>query len=363
MIILGAGITGLCAGYKTKGVIYEATKSPGGICMSYYLNGYRFERGGGHWIFGVDHDIWRFLREFGTFNHFQRDAGVYINKIFPYPIQNYFNQNDSPRKDTMKEWLYNSFGNDQCELFFYPFNEKYTDNLYNDIAPQDTYKNPIKSSGYNPEFIYPAEGLDSVITKLAYQLDIRYEKEVIKIDALNRMIYFSDGDSTRYDKLISTLPLNKMHRLLGYYLNEELPYNSTLVLNIGATPGRNMPKEHWLYIPYSRSGFHRVGFYTNVDSSFAPKNRISLYVEWAYNKVEPNIEEAVKELKDWGFINKVEVADVNTIDVAYTWGYPDCTDREDILSVLEGHGIKQIGRYGNWKFQGIAESIKEGLSC
>jgi len=35
-IILGAGITGLSAGWATAGTIYEATDKPGGICRSYY---------------------------------------------------------------------------------------------------------------------------------------------------------------------------------------------------------------------------------------------------------------------------------------------------------------------------------------
>jgi hypothetical protein len=28
---------------------------------------------------------------------------------------------------------------------------------------------------------------------------------------------------------------------------------------------------------------------------------------------------------------------------------------------LAEHGIHSIGRYGTWKFQGIAESVQEGL--
>lgn len=68
-VILGGGMTGLAAGYASGLPIYEASERPGGICSSYYSRpgdstsyaqppadgeAYRFELGGGHWIFGGD---------------------------------------------------------------------------------------------------------------------------------------------------------------------------------------------------------------------------------------------------------------------------------------------------------------------
>ena len=66
--ILGAGMTGLAAAMVSGLKVYEAQEVPGGICSSYYLKAnendplysvpedqeaYRFEIGGGHWIFGM----------------------------------------------------------------------------------------------------------------------------------------------------------------------------------------------------------------------------------------------------------------------------------------------------------------------
>ena len=366
-VILGAGITGLAAAYKTKGTVYEASGSPGGICRSYYENGYRFERGGGHWIFGADQEVLEFLDQFCLCKKYKRDAGVYINKVFPYPIQEYFKKPISMSPPgTMQYDLLQKFGDKLGKLFFFPFNEKYTVGLYKEIVLQDNYKNPVDNKGYNSEFIYPEKGLDALIDSLAIDIDIRYHKRVTSINPDEKMLYFEGGDSRRYDKLISTLPLNIMCNLLNVKTSDKLPYNSTIVLNIGATPGRNFPKEHWLYIPYSKSGFHRVGFYSNVDKSFAPKNRVSMYIEWAIrseDKVGVNGVQAIRELQDWGFINKLETSSIHNIDIAYTWRYPDSDDIENLLSMVEDCGIKQIGRYGRWKFQGIADSIKEGLQC
>ena len=66
-LILGAGFTGLAAGYATGWPVVEASDVPGGLGASYYMlpgapardplppddgEAYRFEVGGGHWIFG-----------------------------------------------------------------------------------------------------------------------------------------------------------------------------------------------------------------------------------------------------------------------------------------------------------------------
>jgi hypothetical protein len=67
-------------------------------------------------------------------------------------------------------------------------------------------------------------------------------------------------------------------------------------------------------------------------------------------------------LKGWGFIKEAEVLDANWIDVAYTWSWPESKWKQKALGILEDKGIYQCGRFGRWKFQGIAASINEGLT-
>jgi protoporphyrinogen oxidase len=148
-----------------------------------------------------------------------------------------------------------------------------------------------------------------------------------------------------------------------------------LVINIGAKRGERCPDDHWVYIPQSRAGFHRVGFYSNVDVTFLPlsarkaKERVSIYVEKAYlegqkpdkGEAKALCEAVVRELQEWGWIGEVEVVDPTWIEVAYTWSWPGSRWREKALKTLEEQGIYQIGRFGRWVCQGIAESIKDGL--
>ena len=421
IIVLGAGMTGLAAGFSSGSPVYEASEAPGGICSSYYMKpgnaqrlsrlpadnqAYRFEIGGGHWIFGGDQIILQFMRRFVSLKKYSRRSSVFFQQkqlFVPYPLQNHLrfldrdtatraiNEMARPQgpSSKMKEWLENSFGPTLCGLFFHPFHRLYTAGLYDQIAPQDAYKSPVDLAsviqgalnktppvGYNTRFVYPKAGLDELARNIALHCDINYNREIVEIDPFAKQVIFATGKKIPYDKIISTLPLNKVVKLAGISdMLETDPHSSVLVLNIGAIKGDRCPKDHWLYTPDALSGFHRVGFYSNVDPSFLPlvsrKNgdRVSIYVERAYQGgARPSQKHILKysdaviaELQEWGFIKAVEVTDPTWIEVAYTWSWPDSNWKKWALNALEKQGIMQVGRYGRWAFHGIADSIRDGL--
>ena len=135
--ILGAGVTGLAAGMASGLPILEAADHPGGICSSYYMRegdtqrrlyppkndeAYRFELGGGHWIFGADPLMLNLIQSLSPVKQYQRYSSVYFpdKKIYvPYPLQNHLDFLDRkikktalsnlstalPRGRTMKQWL------------------------------------------------------------------------------------------------------------------------------------------------------------------------------------------------------------------------------------------------------------------
>ncbi len=389
-VILGAGVTGLAAGIKTGYPIYEANSYSGGICYSYNKKGYRFDFGGGHWLFGKDKNTLRFIEEISPLKEHIRNSAVFFpdKKLYiPYPLQSHLAEvkeklGCSPESKKSKlrnskqllfsDKLLDDFGPYLCNLFFFPFNDSYTAGLYKKIAAQDLYKNPVgKSKGYNSRFAYPKKGLGDLVQKMSDKCNIFYRKKAVKIDLKTKELYFQDKTSLKYQSLISTLPLNKVVSMANLFVDEPLPpYNSTLVINLGILKGRYFPPYQWVYIPKSQSGFHRIGFYSNVDSFFKKEgDRASLYIESSYpgnqkpsaSEIKNKIKLVIEELKEWGFISKVEVIDTNWIETAYTWSWPGSMWREKALKALEEKEIRQIGRYGRWHFQGIVESIKEGL--
>lgn len=421
--ILGAGVTGLAAGKVSGFPVYEADAVPGGLCASYALvpgdpvrssdnpknaNAYRFQTGGGHWIWAEDRSILDFIGAAAPSRKYQRRSSVYFseeNKFVPYPLQNNLRylEKTVARKIleeirlsgsggalTLAEWLETVFGSTLNKLFFRPFHERYTAGLFGRVAPQDQFKTPVDPeqvqrgaveegpvSGYNPEFIYPVDGLSDLAMRLAGTCTVHYGKKAVAVDLPGKEILFSDGTKVRFDALISTLPLNVMTRLAGITEQDEDLYTSVLVLNIGAIRGKSCPEDHWLYVPDSRSKFYRIGFYSNVDPDFLPSgggnsdDRVSLYVERAYSGgARPSPDETgeytaavVEELTQWGFISQVEITDPSWIDIAYTWRLPGSHWREKVLGILEENRIFMAGHFARGGSLGIANSIRQGMAA
>jgi protoporphyrinogen oxidase len=420
-IILGGGVSGLAAGMSGGGDVYEATPHPGGICSSYYMHAnsterlhappkdgeaYRFEIGGGHWIFGGDPAVLRFIKNLTPTESYSRRSSVYLaieNLYAPFPIQNHLRvlgdvraraaiqemSHPAGAQATMKDWLLRNFGPTLFDLFFDGFNRLYTAGLYDRIAPQDSYKSPVDLAmvkqgaasdapavGYNTQYLYPNEGLGTLASRMAERCTVHYGKRAVRIDPHAREVYFDDNSVAGYSRLISTLPLDAMLKLTGLSAPSEAdPYTSVLVVNIGAAKGDRCPQDHWIYVPSSMSGFHRVGFYSNVSATFLPMShrqkldRTSIYVERAYvggqkpddAEIRSYCDAIVRELQAWHWIGDVEVIDPTWIDSAYTWSWPGSKWKAQAISLLEKQEIFQVGRYGRWIFQGIADSIRDGF--
>ena len=421
-VILGGGVTGLAAGVASGGTVFEAAGDPGGICSSYYVRpgssgrlrarpddgrAYRFEIGGGHWIFGGAPLVLRFIESLTPLRRYARRSSVYFpdRRLYvPYPLQNHLRvlgpdvaaralaEMAQPLRPvpTMRDWLVQAFGPTLSALFFEPFHALYTAGLHDRIAPQDAYKSPVNLAlaaqgaltetpavGYNAGFAYPAAGLDALCHRIAERTTVRYGMRAVAIDPVDRVVRFADGSVERYDTLLSTLPLPRTLAMAGLRVDGPAdPSTAVLVLNVGARRGAACPDDHWIYVPASRAGFHRVGFYDNVDPEFAPpaddgRRRVSIYVERAFAgdgspdraTVDRYVADVVRELQDWGFIEDVEVADPTWIDVAYTWSWPGSTWTSRAVATLAQHDVHAIGRYGRWVFQGIAESLQEGFAA
>ena len=430
-VVLGGGVTGLAAGVSGGGRVYEAADGPGGICGSYHVtrdgvrhgrrpheDAYRFEVGGGHWIFGGDDRTLAWIDELAPLRSYERrsavDLGGDLGRI-DFPLQHHLAQlgpalasqvlaevraaaadhRTGDGATTMSEWFRHRLGPTLCDLFFDPFHERYTANLADAIAPQDPDKSPLRldavvagasgarpGGGYNQRFAYPVGGLDELVGAMAAQADVRFGHRVTGIDPARRELHFSDGSDAGYDDLVSTLPLHVALDLAGIDVAAPAdPYTSVLVVNVAAEPGSRSGTDHWVYVPRADSGFHRYGTYSNVDASFLPAEvrpragrpaaRVSLYIERAYpggSRPDAPAEAAhvaamVDELQRRDVIGEVEVVDPTWIDVAYTWSWPGSTWVDDAIAALERAGVRTVGRYGRWRFQGIAESIREGLAA
>lgn len=421
-LILGGGVTGLAAGIASGLPVYEAERHAGGVCASYYLRRgatgrmpapdgtddvFRFEHGGGHWIFGGHPDVLSIVEQLAPCARIERRSSVYFpeqRRRVGFPLQHHLRELDRDvaaaalaemlaarptGAATMAGWLDGQFGPTLGDLFFRPFHDAYTAGLWREIAPQDGYKTPLDlaqvvrgafaaaaPAGYNATFLYPRGGLDALVAALAARVDLHPGRRVVAIDLARRELAFADGARLPWRRLLATLPLNRLLELCG--LAGELPpepHTSVLVVNIGARRGPACPDDHWLYVPKSASGFHRVGFYSHVAEHFLPvadRGRgpaVSLYVERSYRggeRPDPGaiahyVDTVVRELQDWGFIGAADVVDPTWVDVAYTWSRPGSRWVVEAIAALATHDIRVAGRYARWSFQGITDSLRDGF--
>jgi protoporphyrinogen oxidase len=427
-VILGGGMSGLGAALESGLPVYEATGQPGGACYSYYIHPdgskrnpmtedvsmcFRFEPAGGHWMFGVSPDLLAQMERFASFRKYKRQAAVYFPQsglLIPFPLQDNLRYLDKALRDrivaevcygmvggpgecpSLKDWLMSTFGPSLCELFFFPFNERYTAGLYSEIVPQDAYKSVLDRNrvllgasadagdyGYNSVFYYPCCGLDRLIRNIAAGCTLHLDHTVSGIDTQHRQIHFANDRQVHYDRIISTIPLNAMARLTNTADGcEQDPSTAVLVVNIGAVKGRsNFLPYHWIYLPSASSGMHRFGFYNHVDASFLPTNYrmrhdvVSIYAERSFLSASPPALEELasaasaiaSELKDWGVISETIVLNWTFTNPAYTWSRRGSTWVQRSIDNLAELGISQVGRYGAWRFQGMLESFAQGLSA
>ena len=420
--VLGAGMSGLGAALSLKAPAFEARSKPGGFCYSIYVDEtgalrnpvssdvsscFRFEPAGGHFLFTPRASVMQLFSHYANFKTYERRAVVFFPEqdwIIPFPIQEHLGHLDAKLRNrildeitsdkpafensslTFKQWLLNYFGPTLCELFFFPFNDRYTAGLFEEVAPQDAYKSPINldrilagarrdiaGNGYNSTFYYPEGGLDKLVRALAAEADVHYNHCVERIETEKRNIHFSNGKMLSYRKLVSSIPLHQMLRLCGIdILSRTDPATAVQVVNIAAEIGPNFPACHWIYLSQSKSGMHRVGFYSQVDLEFLParsrKGLVSLYAERSYlathqpddSALESSALAILDELQDWGFISNPILLRSNFICPAYTWSWPGSQWVEEAQEALSAFGVRQIGRYGNWRFQGMADSFEQG---
>lgn len=418
LVVVGAGMCGLGAG-QGGAPVFEASERPGGVCHSYYMDlaglpspksgcCFRFEPAGGHWLFDASPSTQAAFQRVTPLRSHERKAGIFFANSgaqVPYPIQDHLHalpravralaldELAAPRGDSeaqsFGDWLLETFGPTLCELFFLPFNERYTAGLLDRIAPQDLHKSPLDmervrrgavellpAGGYNPVFQYPSAGLDVLAQGLAAACQFLPNHRLVAVDARSRRLQFENGREQTFDRLLSTIPLPalvEMSRLSALPCTDLA--TGVAVVNIGAFRGPRCPSVHWLYLPHSQSGMHRVGLYSEVDASFVPEGRtdryVALYVETAFvagAAPDPAGQDAlmravIKELQEFGFIGEVLATSVSVTDPAYTWRAIGSNWAATVREELAEHGIESIGRYGAWHFQGMGASFEEGIAA
>lgn len=419
ILVVGAGPTGLSAAWRLaerghdNWLLVEGDDHPGGLATSIRDDaGFTWDLGG--------HVLFSHYRYFDALMNtalgdawieHQREAWVWMRERWvPYPFQN--NIWRLPPDDLLRclvglvalqqreattsppahfaEWLQRAFGDGLCDVFMYPYNRKvwaYTPDkmgvgwMGERVATVDFVRilgNLVNqrdevSWGPNATFRFPKfGGTGAIWDALAARLPagkLSLGRQLVRVDSAAHVAHFSDGTSERYDRLLSSIPLQQLLRLLSDRPEltaraGEFVYSSSHVVGVGFTgqAPSSLATKCWMYFPEPETPFYRVTVFSNYSphNVALPGTQWSLMAEVSESPDKPVdlarvVDETVAGFKRVGFID-------DTTEIVTTWhrrmeyGYPTPWLLRDevldaVLPALEACGIYSRGRFGAWKYE------------
>ena len=437
LLIVGAGPTGLGAAWRlserrdTNWLLCEASADAGGLAGSVVDEfGFTWDLGGHVQFSHYDYfdDLMDDVLGPDGWLHHDRESWVWLcSRFVPYPFQlNLHRLPDAEQARCIRglisaasaarsaeppphfdAWIDAAFGKGIGDLFLRPYNRKVWGHPLDEIAcgwvgdrvalvdlarVVDNMRadRDDVSWGPNNRFRFPRRGGTGAIwRRLAAQLEqsapgrLRFGRRLAAIDTSRHVATFADGARVRYDRLLTTIPLDVLvssSDLAGILAQpaSNLRYSSTHVIGVGLhgrTPA-HLATKCWMYFPESDCPFYRVTHF----SSYSPNNVPDISRCWS---LMAEVAESPHKPVDAGRV------EADTIDglvrtglvgapaqVHHTWhrrlprGYPTPSRGRDralaaILPAFESRGVYSRGRFGAWKYEVSNQdhSFAQGVEC
>ena len=375
--ILGAGLSGLSAGYAlAKGgkppAIFEAGPEVGGASRTLTYKGFRFDLGG-HRFYSKKEDINRFLRDLmgDEMIEVSRVSKICLGgKRFNYPLTpaNAFfgmgplktlgifadyawsklrNTVVPPPESTYEDWVTNRFGRILARLFFLDYAEKLwgipCDRLSLDFANQRikslslaaAIRNAFRRSSEQPatlirRFTYPKRGFGRIAERLAEEIgpgSISLNTPVVgavrtesRIEAI-RVKGPRGVEERAVEDVISTVPITDLVRWL-----DPRPEDDVLAA-AGGLRFRNMifvflvldrdrvTTDTWMYFPQKDIPFSRIHEPKNWSGDMAPEGKTSLVVEYFCSESDELWRRGSEDLRDLTVEHLVRLGQIEAGDV------------------------------------------------
>jgi protoporphyrinogen oxidase len=430
IIILGAGPCGIGAAYQLSRQghadwqIFERHGHIGGLSASFLDdNGFTWDVGGhvlfSHYVY-FDDAVKSALGD-AYFEHLRESWIRILNTWVPYPFQNNIRHlptdalaecmeglrktNHKASAKNFYEWIHSTFGTGIARYFLEPYNRKVwgvpLESMSRDwigervsvvdlgrIEKNIAKKRDDVNWGPNNTFKFPKHGGTGAIFEgiaRPFQERILFRHEVERIDLARKEVFFANGIQTRYEQLLSTIPLDqfvaKCTDVPGVVREaaKTLVHNGGLIVGIGVSGARTDPK-CWMYFPEENAPFYRVTNFHNYSPYNVPQADIehffSLICETSYSsfkQVDKNriVEDTIQGLINSAMIKEEQRSDILShylIDIPYSYPVPTI-GRDAALAViqpyLESQSIFSRGRFGAWKYEvgNMDHSFMQGVEA
>lgn len=413
IVILGAGPTGLGAGYRLKELGYEqftiveGLPHVGGLASSYTDSaGFTWDVGG-HVMFS-HYKYYDEVFDKLMGDHFQlnmRESWVRMfERWIPYPFQN--NIRHLPREAcfecvsglikaqqagrhaeaaNFEEFIRAVFGDGICKHFMSPYNFKVWAHppammnkhwigervavidveraLRNIILELDDY-----GWGPNNQFKFPLSGgTGEFYRRFTKPLDghIQLSRKVERIDLATRQVRFADGTAEDYDTLITAAPLDKLcSRLLQGAVPSPVREAAASLRHsgghmVGVGIRRKCPStKSWMYFPEANCPFYRATYLSNYSPHMTPDNarHYSILCETSYSEFKPVNAATIVEETITGLVNSGMISEDERNDIVDTWhfhadySYPTPTVERDKALATVIPWLEAQGIYSRGRF-------------
>lgn len=413
-VILGSGIAGISAGYhlKAKGIssiIFEKDNDWGGLCGNFTIEGFRFDRFV-HFSFAPNRsDQKLFAGKNGMREHIPFPSNYYHGIWLRHPAQNNLaplsieekvkiitdfvqrSQKDPTTIYRYDEWLRVQYGNYFAEHFPFAYTRKYWGvnaeeletkwvgvRMYTPDLRQvltGSYETQEDCFYFAKKMLYPKQGgFRSILNTCREGLDIRFNKKVVKINPTQKKVFFADETSQSYERLISTLPLPEIIKMLPNVPQnvEDAAANLHWTCGYQISLGFNRPdiaKYLWFYI-YDMDILPARVYSPNLKSSDnVPQGCSSLQAEVFFDCKTPVLpaqkvlKNTIEKLIQMGIFQKKDlvVSDIRFEPYANVTFVPNIyKDRQVITDYLHSLGVESIGRFGKWEYAWTHQAFAHG---
>lgn len=401
--ILGAGISGISTAYHLRTSnhtvsLYEARDTWGGLLDNFKPRpGFTFD----HFIhlsFASNEYVKEiFDKSTDSVVHkpvsYNLSDGVWMKhpvqfNLAPLPveekvkiIESFMTRSDTVDVNNYRDWLYRQYGT----YFSDNYPGKYTKKYWS-VDPERLTTNWVSSRFNVPDLSqilrgafetqeenfyyaksmrYPTKGgYKAYLGHMASVIDIQTGRRAILIDLEKKRIDFQDGTHAFFDKLVTTIPLPELARIIKDVPTHILEAAEKLVATSGqlVSIGFNkfIPQHLWYYI-YDEDFYPARAYSPSVKSSGnVPEGKSSVQFETYFSKYrKPHlrgddlVDHIVSKSKQFGTFLPEDIEFTDYREVKYANVLFDF-NREQNLDIvhkyLDNSSIEYCGRFGMWEY-------------
>ncbi|KRB92384.1 FAD-dependent oxidoreductase [Duganella sp. Root198D2] len=223
--------------------------------------------------------------------------------------------------------------------------------------------------GPNARFGYPKRGgfqslMNGFLPLIRGKIELN--AEVAQVLPEEHRVTLADGRRFQYEKLVSTMPLPELVKLIGdaappavRQAARGLRHISIRCVNIGIARS-DVTDKHWIYYPEDTI-FHRIFVQGNASPECNAPGGFGFTCEISYSPLKPLpldgqalIQRCIDDAIKVGFISADDqVLVANQIDMPVAYVVYDHQRAENVATVrtwLAGHDIHLAGRYSEWEY-------------